>query len=139
MRRAILCAVLALAACGRSSYIVLEVDSNQLHTGLNGLKAVVSLEGERADLDVVKGSSFELAPGRPLSFAIKFGPDKSPSLAVRRDDWKLLINADGSRPELYNLAADKAEKKNLAAEKPEIVAELKQLAMGWRATWPKKK
>lgn len=77
--------------------------------------------------------------GRNDNGAFKYGPDRSPSLAVRRDDWKLLINADGSRPELYNLAADKAEKKNLATEKPEIVAELKQLAMGWRATWPKKK
>ncbi len=68
----------------------------------------------------------------------KFGPDKSPNLAVRRDSWKLLVNADGSRTELYNLATDAQEAKNLASEKPEIARELTKLVMDWRATWPKR-
>ena len=71
--------------------------------------------------------------------AFKFGPDRSPSLAVRRDNWKLLMNADGSRAELYDLAADMKEANNLAAAQPEIARELTQLAMNWRATWPKRK
>jgi hypothetical protein len=94
MRPIILCVALALVGCGRPSYVVLAVDSNQLHTGLNALKAVVTLDGERADLDVIKGSSYELAPGRPLSFAIKFGPDKSGTakieLTARRDLQRVL-------------------------------------------------
>ena len=44
----------------------------------------------------------------------KFGPDRSPNLAVRREQWKLLVNADGSKAELYDLNADKAEKNDLA-------------------------
>lgn len=69
----------------------------------------------------------------------KFGPDKSPNLAVRRDNWKLLVNADGSRTELYDLSTDVKEAKNLASEKPEIARELTKLVMDWRATWPKRK
>ena len=69
----------------------------------------------------------------------RFGPDKSPNLAVRRDNWKLLINADGTRAELYDLAADVKEAKNRAGEKPEIAKELTKLVMDWRATWPKGK
>ncbi len=77
--------------------------------------------------------------GRNGGDAFKFGPDPSPTLAVRRDNWKLLINPDGSRPELYDLATDIKEANNLAAAKPETVRDLKQLVMEWRATWPSKK
>jgi arylsulfatase A-like enzyme len=66
----------------------------------------------------------------------KFGPDQSPNLAVRRDQWKLLINSDGSNAQLYNLADDRKEAKNLATEKPEITRDLTRLVMDWRATWP---
>lgn len=69
----------------------------------------------------------------------KFGPDRSPNLAVRRDQWKLLVNADGSKAELYDLSNDAAETKNLATQKPEIARELTQLVMDWRGTWPKKR
>ena len=62
---------------------------------------------------------------------------RSPNLAVRRDQWKLLVNADGTRPELYDLAADRGETNNVAAANPQVVAELKSLVLEWRATWPK--
>ena len=44
---------------------------------------------------------------------------RSPNLALRDGDWKLLINADGTGAELYNLAADPNEAHNLAAAQPE--------------------
>jgi len=68
----------------------------------------------------------------------KFGPDRSPSLAVRRDSWKLLMNPDGSKLALYDLATDPSEKHNLAATKPELARELSKLVLDWRATWPKR-
>jgi arylsulfatase A-like enzyme len=60
----------------------------------------------------------------------------SPALraqAVRHGDWKLIVtraNAkkDGSaaNEELFNLASDLGETKNLAAERPDVLAEMKQ-------------
>jgi len=57
------------------------------------------------------------------------------SAALRHGDWKLIVNraADGKKgakqppaEELFNLAADPGEAKNLAAEKPDVLAEMKR-------------
>lgn len=63
-------------------------------------------------------------------------PGFLPGTWVRRGDWKLIRffadNEDGSdRFELYNLAADPGEAKNLAADKPELVRELNELIGGF--------
>ena len=42
-------------------------------------------------------------------------PDRSPNLALRDGKWKLLINADATGAELYDLADDPNESQNLAA------------------------
>jgi arylsulfatase A-like enzyme len=54
--------------------------------------------------------------------------------AIRHGDWKLVV-AGRSDPagELYNLAEDKSESKNLAADMPEKVGELKALYDAWNA------
>jgi arylsulfatase A-like enzyme len=54
--------------------------------------------------------------------------------AIRHGDWKLVV-AGRSDPagELYNLAEDKSESKNLAADMPEKVRELKTLYDKWNA------
>ena len=61
---------------------------------------------------------------------------KSPNLAIRDGDWKLLINADGTQPELYNLAQDQNETVNRRTEEPEITARLKKAVLDWRASLP---
>ncbi|MFM7319180.1 MAG: sulfatase-like hydrolase/transferase, partial [bacterium] len=54
--------------------------------------------------------------------------------AIRKGDWKLLVARGGSMmPELYNLADDIGEKKNLATEKPEMVASLQADYKVWLA------
>jgi arylsulfatase A-like enzyme len=54
--------------------------------------------------------------------------------AIRHGDWKLVV-AGRSDPagELYNLADDVSESKNLAADMPEKVRELKTLYDAWNA------
>jgi hypothetical protein len=58
-----------------------------------------------------------------------------PGTSVRRGDWKLIRfyadNDDGSdRFEFYNLVDDVGESKNLAAQRPERIAELNALING---------
>jgi arylsulfatase A-like enzyme len=62
--------------------------------------------------------------------------DRSPNVAVRQGRWKLLVNADGTREELYDLAADAKENKNLATEQPQWAKELREAALAWRRTLP---
>lgn len=51
--------------------------------------------------------------------------------AVRRGDFKLVIPAVNTKPQLYNLSNDIGEKTNLAASMPEKVKELDDLRLEW--------
>ena len=51
--------------------------------------------------------------------------------ALRQGKYKLVIPAKGATPELYNLEQDISEKKNIASQYPEIVAELKKQLSKW--------
>ena len=62
--------------------------------------------------------------------------DRSPRIAVRDGNWKLLVNPDGSGVELYDLAADSKEAHNVAGEQAEVVARLKKAALDWRKSLP---
>lgn len=73
----------------------------------------------------------------PKSFAFpKDDRHKSPNLAVRDGDWKLLVNADGSGAELYDVAKDRGESKSVAADNPEIAKRLTETALKWRKSLP---
>lgn len=62
--------------------------------------------------------------------------DQSPNIAVRDGNWKLLINADGTHAQLYDLATDPKENKNLANENPDETARLRAMALKWRQSLP---
>jgi len=71
--------------------------------------------------------------------AFQYPADKaarSPNLAVRDGKWKLLMNADGSRIELYDLESDRAESHNCAEKYPEVSARLKSMLLEWKKSWP---
>ena len=56
----------------------------------------------------------------------------TPGGAVRSGDWKLIEYFEDGRSELYNLRDDVGERNNLAARKPEQVAELRKQLSAWR-------
>jgi arylsulfatase A-like enzyme len=61
---------------------------------------------------------------------------RSPNVAIRDGKWKLLINADGSDVQLYDLDADQHETTNVADKNPEVAKRLKDMALKWRKSLP---
>ena len=70
------------------------------------------------------------------AFKYPQGRDRSPNLAVRDGKWKLLVNADGTGAELYDLTADPNEARNLVAEYPDEAKRLTRAAREWRQGLP---
>jgi arylsulfatase A-like enzyme len=62
--------------------------------------------------------------------------DRSPNVAVRDGRWKLLVNADGTGAELYDLGADPKEMKDVSADHPEVARRLREQALAWRKSLP---
>ena len=60
-----------------------------------------------------------------------------PSLGVQDGEWRLLVNKDLNRTELYNTNTDWSEQKNIAAENPDKVKELEAMLDAWVLTLPK--
>jgi uncharacterized sulfatase len=63
-------------------------------------------------------------------------PERLPDLAMREGNWKLLCDYDGTKPQLYDLAKDRGETTNLAAEQPEITARMTKTLLGWHQSMP---
>jgi arylsulfatase A-like enzyme len=62
--------------------------------------------------------------------------DRSPNVALRDGNWKLLVNADGSRTELYDVEADPKETNNLAERDTGRARALRERALAWRNSLP---
>jgi arylsulfatase A-like enzyme len=75
-----------------------------------------------------RGEAAYPKPGKP--------EDVSPNVAIRDGRWKLLLNADGSQPELYDFSKSQLERDNVAAKYPEVVRKLSKLALDWRRSLP---
>jgi len=63
--------------------------------------------------------------------------DRSPHLAVRDGKWKLLVNADGTQTELYDMETDPNETKDRASQQIETTERLRAMALAWRRALPK--
>ncbi len=102
---------------------------------LAGAKLSADLKLDGQDIwPVITGGQPQPAPRSIYSAGVGFR-----SQMIRHGGWKLIINrskdkqsqpakpdANAETVELYNLAEDIGEQKNLAEDKPEIVADLKQ-------------
>jgi len=61
---------------------------------------------------------------------------RSPMLAIRDGDWKLLVNPDRGRVELFDLPRDPAQLDNVADKHPDVVARLSEKVLAWQKTLP---
>ena len=61
---------------------------------------------------------------------------QSPMLAIREGDWKLYLNPDGSRVELYDIPRDPTQLNSLAEKNPEVVAKLREKLLAWHKQLP---
>lgn len=59
---------------------------------------------------------------------------QSPHLAIRRGDFKLLVNSDRTRLELYNIKKDPNETTNIAKRYPKLCKELSGKVINWYFT-----
>ncbi len=62
--------------------------------------------------------------------------NKSPQLAMRDQQWKLLMNPDKSRIELYDLISDPGELDSVAAQNPAVVEKMQGQLLAWKASVP---
>lgn len=60
----------------------------------------------------------------------------SPELAVRDGDWKLYLNPDRSRIELYDMKSDLTQLNNVVEHHPDVVERLSAAALAWAQTLP---
>ncbi len=77
----------------------------------------------------------------PIMWEYRFGVvgyeyHRPPRLAMREGDYKILIDPDGSRVELYNLKTDPGELDNLANEKPQLCKKMQAKLMAWHRSLP---
>ena len=76
---------------------------------------------------------------KPIFWQWKGGDNQDytwPSIGVRDGKWKLLVNKERNLTELYNLETDWPEKRNIAADHPEIAEQLLEKIETWKATLP---
>lgn len=98
----------------------------------------LSIDGEDRSA-VLRGE--DQARKAPLMWEWRFGiaghvQNRSPILAIRDGRWKLLMNPDRSRVELYAIPDDPGEVDNVADHHPEIVARLADRVLAWQKTLP---
>ena len=62
--------------------------------------------------------------------------DVSPNIAVRLDNWKLLVNRDSTQVLLYDMEDNPRENMEVSARYPELASRLKKLALEWRDSLP---
>ncbi|MEX0320933.1 MAG: sulfatase [Puniceicoccaceae bacterium] len=109
---------------------------------------------EAAGVDLPKGyksdgqSAFSAFKGKPLSRSKPIfwewrggmgGRDYMwPYNGIRDGKWKMLVNQELNRLELYDIESDWAEKRNVAKQHPEIVQKLSRKLNAWKKSLPEK-
>jgi arylsulfatase A-like enzyme len=125
------------------------IDETSVVAGCDLLPTVCKLAGadipKEHALDGEDVSDILLGPSRPRTKPLYWNWrfriagevfHHSPMLAIRDGDFKLLMNADKSRVELYDIPRDPTQLSNLAEKHPDVVARLSEKLLAWNKTLP---
>lgn len=97
---------------------------------LTGATMPAGYESDGVDMTAALfGQPFRRA--KPMIWHHPTAAERSPSLAIRDADWKLLMNPDGARLALYDLATDPGERREISENHPQIVQRLKRELLEW--------
>lgn len=126
-----------------------KVDDKNIVAGVDWLPTVCSLAGVKLPAGLnPDGEDMSQAilgkpqvRSKPLMWEWRFRvfgdmAHKCPMLAIRDGKWKLLMNPDRSRVELYDIPKDPTELDNIADQNPGIVKELSERLLKWHKTLP---
>jgi len=112
---------------------LLEIAEAPLPDGVepDGLSLVPLLDGSAERLD--RDALFWHFPAYLEGYQATHGPFRiTPASAIRSRDWKLLEFFEDGRVELYNLARDIGETRNVIEEQPEVARQLLDRLHAWR-------
>ena len=125
------------------------VDDTTVMAGVDWLVTVCKLAGVRlpADLNPDGEDMSQAIRGKPkprtkpLMWEWRFRvfgdmAHKCPMLAIRQGKWKLLMNPDRRRVELYDIPEDPTELDNIAVQHPDVVERLSERLLRWQTTLP---
>ncbi|QJW91278.1 sulfatase-like hydrolase/transferase [Spirosoma taeanense] len=124
------------------------IDNQSVLSAIDLLPTFVSLAGKKTSNSRADGENMAaVLLGKPIvrkkplfweygrnneSFRYPAGRDKSPNLAMRQGDWKLLVNDNGSGTELFNLATDPSEQTDVSSQQPKVVETMRPKLLAWR-------
>jgi N-acetylgalactosamine-6-sulfatase len=138
-----------LIVCWRGGTCPNQVDDTTVISGVDLLPSICRLANVRLPDDILLDGEALLAALRgtpmqretPLMWEYRFrvagAPiNHSPTLAIREGKWKLLMNPDRSRTELYDLGRSSLEVDNVADQYPDVAERLAGHLLRWHATLP---
>lgn len=121
------------------------VDETNLLSGVDWLPTACDLTGVKTPTgyvsdgesraDVLRGGT--RARTKPLFWERSFGDEKlNPMLAMRDGNWKGHMRQNDATPQLFDMAQDPAQSRDLAGQLPQEAARIKMALLEWRASLP---
>ena len=97
-----------------------------------GVQPELHADGESFE-PVIRGEREVVTPDVVWHYPHYHGQGWSPGAAIRRGDWKLIAFYHDDKVELYNLADDPNEERDISREHPAVTAELLNALRAWQA------